>query len=1240
MKNQSTLYRRLIIQIVTSLMVLSSLVLFQNCSGGKFEMQSNSNSDSQPIAKKEIANDFLAIAEKACSGTASRACETGEGTGIRSCISGQLSPCQVAACRSGYVLRNGRCEPVKCTAGETADCTVRNGTGLRTCNEKKGRFRSCVINACLPGYVLTKRGNCVLMACSPGESIACPVENGTGMQTCSASGSVYESCVTKSCNAGFIPKDGLCQPTLCTPNTSMACVEGNGMGTKTCNVLGTAYDACQINSCKTGFRFLNGMCIQSACEAGSSVACQIGSGTGSKKCNSAGSGYDECVLTGCIPGFLFQNGMCLAQVCKAGSEAPCVEGSVSGTKACNATGTAYGACVPTAPTCQVGSKMECTLGNGIGVRVCQQDGRTFGGCEINACLPGFILTAEKTCVPMACRPGESIGCAVTNGSGLQKCNALGSGYEACSATSCNTGFIPQNGSCQAQACAPGSKLGCEDGSGIGQKTCNSMGSGYGMCVISSCKAGFYPSNGVCLQSACQAGSSVSCTIGNGIGTKKCNATTSGYEPCVITGCSAGFVFKNGMCIAQICVAGAKTSCSEGGVVGLKTCSADGTSYGVCEPGTMGSIFEAAKGVLSKNCTACHYEGSQVGKIVYATESEFKSAGLVVAGNLAQSKLIYRLKKYPENIAGRTMPQGSDITDEEYAILSTWVKQMTPDPVVNRNANVFTCDPAEQAEGLDARRLARIEYYNTMLGLLTRPFGATEAAQILNADPNTFWNKYPQDAYAPFTRSDQLITSRHSKSYFDIANEVANAATTDARINRLITTFVGYSPGKCVSASATSMSIDCLEAFTKNFALRAWGRPIEVGSLNLNDEWASLTKSFTVGANPKEIINNLVFRILVAPSFTTQVYLDGVLSATNSMQLSNFAIARRLSFQFMRSNLDENLINLALTQDLKTDAGFANALNYVSQRAKPMIAEFSEEWLALYKMPKPLTPPTSKLSYISNGITVDSNLTSAMKSEIIELMTYIYDSARPASEILTSTVSFARDPNLLKLYGLTTPAPAVVSESNAIRFPASHGRSGVPSRAAYLLSPTDSEKPIARAIHIREQFLCAEVKGTPPPNATSTPLPTGNLTTREKIQAITSSSACIGCHASINPVGYAYGQFNALGGYQMAEPIFQNNVFSTQLTADPSVDLTPVFGLSLTTKNAAEFNSQIAESPEFKRCFSQHYKTFASALPTRTKTLNSCDMQRMFEVLAQGGTLQQFFKASATGKNYRGRQVLK
>src|SRR5204862_4303974 len=119
-------------------------------------------------------------------------------------------------------------------------------------------------------------------------------------------------------------------------------------------------------------------------------------------------------------------------------------------------------------------------------------------------------------------------------------------------------------------------------------------------------------------------------------------------------------------------------------------------------------------------------------------------------------------------------------------------------------------------------------------------------------------------------------------------------------------------------------------------------------------------------------------------------------------------------------------------------------------------------------------------------------------------------------------------DLASIYKVNAPARDI----DRVAFPAAQGRAGVLGQALFLTltSKPEDTAPTGRGLFIREQFLCQQVP--PPPPGVDTNLPSVEeskpVTNRQRLAAHTTSKTCVGCHSLIDPIGFGFEKFDAIG----------------------------------------------------------------------------------------------------------------
>ncbi len=194
------------------------------------------------------------------------------------------------------------------------------------------------------------------------------------------------------------------------------------------------------------------------------------------------------------------------------------------------------------------------------------------------------------------------------------------------------------------------------------------------------------------------------------------------------------------------------------------------------------------------------------------------------------------------------------------------------------------------------------------------------------------------------------------------------------------------------------------------------------------------------------------------------------------------------------------------------------------------------------------------------------------------------------------------------------------------------RAGLLTQPALLakLSHPDQTSPIRRGVFVRERILC-ELLPSPPNNVDTTPPdPDPNATTRERFAEHTSNPTCRGCHGLIDPIGFGFEQYDALGRFREVEngiPIDASGELTA--TRDPSIQ-GPFVG-------AIELSRQLAASSEVKGCLVTQLFRFAMGRAETKK--DACSIERMGGTLdASGGRIDELVVAATLTDAFRMKQT--
>ncbi len=526
------------------------------------------------------------------------------------------------------------------------------------------------------------------------------------------------------------------------------------------------------------------------------------------------------------------------------------------------------------------------------------------------------------------------------------------------------------------------------------------------------------------------------------------------------------------------------------------------------------------------------------------------------------------------------------------------------------------------------RMTKLQHQRALGDLLVQFLGG-DAEPVLDAAESAY-GIIPDDPAdlefgelvgSTFSRMSQNVSELHIRGYYDVASSVAESIVTDELLRQALF-------GPCVDEPGTDHA-DCVKPFVDEFGLWTSRRPLseEEQAFFIDTVFANDGQSYE--ATPRALYDLLV-AMLVSPPFLYFIEDRGTEVEPGRYELDAFELATRLSFHFWDSMPDEELLDAAADGSLLTEEVYRAQVDriYADEKTQQTFDRFFFEWLALYRTGDPFGGVESldpqKLAFI-DGYEVSSELRDHMIAEVLDMTEY-YRERGTFDDLFTSNLSFARTEDLAAIYEV----PVWDGTDEPAEFPTTE-RKGVLGRAALLSAATVYTHPILRGVRIRQNLLCDDL-GSPPADLNGAPdEATSQMTTRQRIEALTSPASCSGCHQFINGLGFPFESFDALGRHRQSEMIIgtEGDVTTQPVDLDtfPFIDgpTDPV-----AVSGPEELVDELLESGKLHRCFAKHYVRFALGLPS-DPSFGGTD--ETVDVLAQelmaGAPLAEVFKAVAS-----------
>jgi hypothetical protein len=311
--------------------------------------------------------------------------------------------------------------------------------------------------------------------------------------------------------------------------------------------------------------------------------------------------------------------------------------------------------------------------------------------------------------------------------------------------------------------------------------------------------------------------------------------------------------------------------------------------------------------------------------------------------------------------------------------------------------------------------------------------------------------------------------------------------------------------------------ECRAKFVRGFGLRAFRRPLKDTELArysaLLRAEARRSRSFSAGAQL------VVEAMLQSPKFLFRI------ENTGDPKWRQYETASRLSFLLWDSMPDDALLAAAAAGQLETAEQIERAERRLlaDARARQALDEFVSEWLRFDRLLN-----TVKDRRLFPAYTPELGI--SMTEETRRLIDDAVWNNRNFMRIFDADYAFLSS-DLAALYHLPAPAGEFVK----VPLPEESERAGIVGEATFLAltSKPGDTSPTARGLFVREQFLCQRVPDPPPGvNANLPPLtPDNPMTNRDRLGVHLSNESCAGCHKLMDPIGFGFEKFDAIGAHR-------------------------------------------------------------------------------------------------------------
>jgi hypothetical protein len=328
-----------------------------------------------------------------------------------------------------------------------------------------------------------------------------------------------------------------------------------------------------------------------------------------------------------------------------------------------------------------------------------------------------------------------------------------------------------------------------------------------------------------------------------------------------------------------------------------------------------------------------------------------------------------------------------------------------------------------------------------------------------------------------------------------------------------------------SGEAPASEGECAKQILSTLMRRAYRRPISEADLERPLAFYREGRSerdFDAG------IGKALSAVLINPEFLFRVEADpGKTAAGAAYRISDLELASRLSFFLWSSVPDDALLDSAIRGELRRPDVLDRHVRRMlaDPRSYNLASNFAGQWLRVRNL-------TSVDPNVRSYPDFDDNLRQAFRLETELFVDSVVREDRSVIDLLRTDYTFLNE-RLAKHYAI----PNIYgSRFRRVELAPDSKRGGLLRQGSVLAvsSYATRTSPVLRGV-----WVLSNIVGAPPPP----PLPNvpaldgnvpANLPVRERMAAHRANPVCANCHRTIDPVGFALENFDAVGRWRENE----------------------------------------------------------------------------------------------------------
>ena len=444
-----------------------------------------------------------------------------------------------------------------------------------------------------------------------------------------------------------------------------------------------------------------------------------------------------------------------------------------------------------------------------------------------------------------------------------------------------------------------------------------------------------------------------------------------------------------------------------------------------------------------------------------------------------------------------------VNDTKTALIDSWV---TPGPMVREEKKTVFL--------LGGRAYPiQLEYFKfhdktASIQLLWRPpHGVIETIPQANLVPDRA--RQTMVVTAAFPADDRSVGYERGTN----VSKEWDQATTDGAIE--VAEHVDKFLEELSGTKSTALDrVEKLKLFARRFAEAAFRRP-----LNDEDYHRLIEKQFEAAKAPDIAVKRVVLFTLKSPRF---LYPE----LPNDDEPDDYEVASRLAMDLWDSIPDAKLLQAAAEKKLRTHEQIAAQANRMlgDLRTKAKLHGFFHHWLELERAESISKDPKAFPNF-------DDQILADLRTSLLLFLDRVVWSDRSDYRELLQANYLLLNQRLGKLYGREVNGDGF----QEVTFDPKQ-RAGVVTHP-YLLTAFAYSKqtsPVHRGVFLTRTIVGMTLKPPPMAIAFEDAKFDAHLTMREKITEMTKNASCMGCHGTINPLGFSLENYDAIGRWRTKE----------------------------------------------------------------------------------------------------------